>query len=116
MIRKNFGLILDFGYLEQIMSTRLDVNQNCVYMPQQEDDTPLCVNNEFTTTEVNQENGDADDDNLQARVGARREFIVNEGLKYFGTSPECGPHRIPDWYDAAVFRRAQRLYRVYGAL
>lgn len=53
---------------------------------------------------------------LEERVRLRRAFICKEGTRVFGTSPECSPKRVPEWFDREAFQHAQKLYQTYGGL
>ena len=91
------------------MSPQLDCNQNQV--ENSEVKPELGRDGLQTVVEISEI-----DEDLRARVKARRQFVASKGIKVFGTSPACSPKVIPEWYDAKAFRRAQRLYRIYGTM
>lgn len=40
--------------------------------------------------------------------------LVIAGKATPGMNPNCGPNRIPEWFEAETFAHAQHLFQVYG--
>lgn len=69
-----------------------------------------------TLFDINQNVAKSPKLSLTDRMRDRRLFLREHGIRVFGTSSHHSPKTTPVWFDRKAFKRAQSVFRIYGAM